>query len=176
MTKKDQLRLILLIFTVLFVFCPIAGHLKSEDIIVYANNTARQTAVVTATPTPSVIVGQTVTEGTGDPIKDYIIEVFGDQSYKALLVLQGDGKKGECSENKALNPRALNDNTKWGGKGRDRGIFQISDYWHPVVTDEQAFNYKENINYAYRMFKNDGNTFAKRWTCGKYWDKLGYDI
>ena len=94
---------------------------------------------------------------------EYIEYVFGDHAPKAFLLLQGEG----CSENKTLNPYAVNDNTTWGGVGRDRGIFQISDYWHPTVTDAMAFDWKQNIDYAYRMFKNDNYTFA-RWTCGRY--------
>lgn len=37
----------------------------------------------------------------------------------------------------ALNPRAINVNTTGS---RDRGIYQINDYYHPKVTDEQAFD------------------------------------
>ena len=95
--------------------------------------------------------------------ESYILQVFGEYAPKAFQLLQDP----RCHENIKLDPFAVNDNFSWGGKGRDRGIFQISDYWHPTVTDEMAFDFKQNIDYAYRMFVNDGHKFT-RWTCGRY--------
>ena len=43
---------------------------------------------------------------------------------------------------------------------RDRGIFQINDYWHPHFSDEQAFDCFENIDYAYEIYKSRGNWSA----------------
>ena len=107
------------------------------------------------TPTP-------VLEFTTDAEK-YVYEVFGEHYKKAMLLLKGDDECG--GENKTLNPYAVNDNTVWGGIGKDRGVFQINSVFHPL-TDEQAFDYKQNIDYAYRMFKNDNYTFV-RWTAGR---------
>jgi len=90
-------------------------------------------------------------------IENYVREVFGEYADEAFELL-------EC-ENKNLDPKAVNDNTVWGGLGVDRGIFQINSHFHPL-TDEQAFDYKQNIDYAWRMFVNDGHTFV-RWTCGR---------
>lgn len=36
-----------------------------------------------------------------------------------------------------LNPNAVNENTDGT---TDRGLYQINDYWHSHITDEQAFN------------------------------------
>ncbi len=92
------------------------------------------------------------------PIEQEIKDVFGKDYDKAIKVAMCESR---------LNPYAVNDNRKWGGVGRDRGIFQINDVYHPL-TDVQAFDYKQNIRYAFRMFANDGNSF-RRWTCGRYY-------
>lgn len=145
------------IFIAIMLVTIIAGYdIAHSETPVYAKEI--QTVVSTPTPTPEPIV---VVEDTPE---NYIREVFGEYSDKAFLLLQGD----ECHENFKLDPYAVNDNTLWGGKGRDRGIFQISDYWHPSVTDEMAFDYKQNIDYAWRMFVNDDYSFV-RWTCGKHY-------
>jgi len=106
----------------------------------------------------------------------YLYEVFQENYDKALLVLSGvqdaDGKYICGGENKGLRPDAVNVNRDGS---RDRGIFQINDKYHPL-TDEQAFDYKQNIDYAYRMFKNDNYTFANRWVAGKCLLRNGYDI
>ena len=110
--------------------------------------------VVVPTPTPTTPSSPTTQR---QEIENYVREVFGEYADEAFKLL-------EC-ENKNLDPRAVNDNTEWGGLGVDRGIFQINSYYHPL-TDEQAFDYKQNIDYAWRMFVNDGHTFI-RWTCGR---------
>ena len=111
-------------------------------------------AETVSTPAPQVILPDS-------PAK-YIKEVFGIYSDRAFDLLQNP----VCHENINLDPFAVNDNTTWGGVGRDRGIFQISSYYHPGVSDACAFDYKCNIDYAWRMFQNDGYKFT-RWTCGK---------
>ena len=96
-------------------------------------------------------------------VEAYIYEVFGPHYDMAMLLLKGNGDCG--GENRTLNPSAVNDNTVWGGVGRDRGVFQINSVYHPL-TDEQAFDYRKNIEYAFRMFENDNYTFV-RWTAGR---------
>lgn len=112
-----------------------------------------------------VPVSTSIPTATPEPLtpETYIKQKWGDESWKAFKVLQGK----ECAENRGLNPTAVNDNREWGGVGRDRGIFQINDVYHPL-TDAQAFDWKQNIDYAYRMYLNDEHTF-KRWTCGKFY-------
>ena len=112
--------------------------------------------VVIATPAPQVKV---VSEG---PVVDYIREVFGEYSDKALYLLRGNEY---CAENRQLDPYAVNDNRIWGGIGRDCGLFQINDTFHPY-TCEQLKDYKLNTNYAWRMFQNDNYTFV-RWSAGR---------
>jgi len=118
--------------------------------------------VVNATPSPApqVIIDDS-------PAK-YIKEVFGVYADKAFLLLQGNGELNACAENRYLDPKAVNDNRSWGGVGRDRGIFQISDYYHPGVSDACAFDYRCNTDYAWRMFVNDGYSF-RRWSCGRWY-------
>ncbi len=108
--------------------------------------------------------------------EEYIKEVFGEHADKAFLLLKGNGEKGSCAENRQLDPKAVNDNRTWGGVGRDVNIFQVNDVYHPVVELNLENDWKANIRYAKKMFDNDGETFAKRWTCGKYYNKLGYTI
>ena len=126
---------------------------REETIIIYAK---QKPEIVTLTPS--------IPEFDSE-VEEYIFEVFGEHYDKAMFLLKG--KDGDCAENRTLNPYAVNDNTWWGGIGKDRGIFQINSVFHPL-TDEQAFDYKQNIDYAFRMFKNDNYTFV-RWTCGKYY-------
>jgi len=110
--------------------------------------------IVIPTPIPTL---EPITR-SDNPIINYVYEIFGQYGDEAMKLLS-------C-ENKSLNPKAINDNTVWGGLGQDRGLFQISNYFHPGVSDECAFDYKCNTKYAYRMFINDNYTF-RRWTCGK---------
>jgi hypothetical protein len=99
----------------------------------------------TTAPIPEDIVG-------------YINYKFGEDAEKAFKVLN-------C-ENKTLNPKALNDNTEWGGIGKDRGYWQINDIFHPSVSDWCASDVKCSTDYAYRMYMNDNKSFV-RWTCGR---------
>jgi hypothetical protein len=116
-----------------------------------------QEVVVSPTPSPKPLE-------TIETPETYIRKVFGEHADKAFLLLQGNGA-GSCAENRHLDPYAENRNTDWGGVGHDRGIFQINDAFHPL-TDAQAFDFKQNIDYAWRMYVNDHYTFV-RWTCGK---------
>jgi len=44
----------------------------------------------------------------------------------------------------SLNPNAINLNKNGT---RDRGLYQINDYWHSNVTDQQAFDPQFSVNY-----------------------------
>ncbi len=150
-TKGDTFRLSFLLILISLFFYSGNKFMQTEKVVTF-----EAIPVVKASePSPSPISEPSTPE-------EYIRYKFGEKADNAFLILQGVG----CSENKSLNPRAVNDNRTWGGLGRDRGIFQINDYFHPL-TDEQAFDWKQNIDYAYRMWKNDGETF-KRWTCGRF--------
>ena len=114
---------------------------------------------VSPAPEPSPEATTTPQAIPNDP-EGYVRYIFGDHTDKALLLLKGNEV---CSgENKQLDPLAVNRNRDGS---RDRGIFQINDKFHPL-TDAQAFDFKQNINYAYRMFKNDNYAFV-RWTVGR---------
>ena len=137
------------------------------------------------TPTPSEYIGEliyeihdvipTPTPEFENPIEQYIYNTFGDHYDKAMLVLRGNGICG--GENRGLNPYAVYENKTDDGIvwSRDRGIFQVNSVFHPL-TDEQAFDYKQNIEYSWRMFENDGNTFSKRWSAGKCLVDNGYEV
>lgn len=119
------------------------------------------TAVVTPRPTPTATpIPEPVTD-----VEKEIKLVFGSHYQKAMLLLKGDGK-GTCSENHALNPEALNDNTKWGGVGKDWGVFQINDKWQGVSNTAFLKDPAINIRIAWNIYKRSGYSF-KLWTCGK---------
>ena len=70
----------------------------------------------------------------------------------------------KCESN--LNPKAININST-GTK--DRGLFQINDYWHKEVTDEQAFDPIFSTRFFCKAFLN-GN--LEWWKASKTcWDK-----
>lgn len=93
-----------------------------------------------------------------DTIKQEITTVFGVDSAKAFKLLS-------C-ENHALNPLAINDNTKWGGIGQDIGLFQINTIWQGVSNKAFLFDPSINIRIAHNIYVRDGYSF-KLWTCGK---------
>lgn len=103
--------------------------------------------IPTATPTPD----------EHQEIRDYIIQVFRKDSDKAFKLLN-------C-ENHALNPKAMNDNTKWGGVGRDWGVFQINDKWQGVSNVAFLTDYKINIDIAHNIYVRNGDFHL--WTCGR---------
>ena len=143
----------------------IAGAEIKETPVVQAQGNE----VVVSTPTPTAksttVAHKEVVEDTPE---NYIREVFGEHADKAFLLLKGDGTKGACAENRNLDPKAVNDNRTWGGVGRDVSIFQVNDVYHPVKELNLENDWKANIDYAYRMFKNDNYRFV-RWTCGRYY-------
>jgi len=164
-TKHDPSTLIGLFCLSLLLLACFGGSIQRNDkkIQIPPKVEAKE---VTPTPTPTIAVTKPVIEGREQIIQE-IINVFGEDSDKAFLLLMG--KSGsDCAENRMLNPRAVNRNTDWGGVGADRGIFQINNVYHPSVSDECAFDFKCNIAYAKRMFDNDHGSFI-RWSCGKFY-------
>ena len=98
-----------------------------------------------------------------DQIVAYIKKVFGKDADKAFRLLKGSGKCG--GENGSFNPLALNDNTKWGGRGKDWGVFQINDSWQGV-NPKFLKNWKVNVEIAHQLFVENGHKF-NLWTGGK---------
>lgn len=91
-------------------------------------------------------------------IHQEIQDVFGQYAPKAFALL-------DC-ENHSLNPNAMNDNTKWGGVGRDWGVFQINDVWQNIGNPAFLTDYKINIRVAWRIYANAGYNFHL-WSCGQ---------
>ena len=140
---------------------------------------AQDTVVVVPTATPTANHATEAHEAIVETPETYIKKVFGEHYPKAMLLLQGRGA-GSCAENRTLSQDAKNHNWVKGKPGvfwsTDWGIFQINDKFHPVEQLNLRTDWKANIDYAWRMFENDGMTFSKRWTCGKYWKSVGYEI
>ncbi len=112
---------------------------------------------------------KTTQEPEKSDIEQFIYDTFGPEGYQdAMVVLKGDNTGYKLNgrvycrrgENHDLNPRATNTNRNGSV---DRGIFQINSIHGRGELD---FDYKENITYAYKLYKGSGNTF-KHWTCGK---------
>lgn len=90
-----------------------------------------------------------------EQIVNYIYERFGKYGADAVRVFT-------CES--GLNPKAFNDNTKWGGVGRDWGVAQINDSWQGVTNKAFLLDWHTNINMAKVIFVNRGENFDA-WTC-----------
>lgn len=115
-----------------------------------ANNAELDSPKPTTTPTPT---------SQKQEIIDYIVEVFGEDAPDAFNVLY-------C-ENRGLNPNAVNHNRNGS---RDLGIFQLNDKYHG---GEENFDWKLNIDKAYKIFKSHGKKWTA-WTCSKRVDQKNY--
>lgn len=77
-----------------------------------------------------------------------IIRVFGKSAKNALCI---------ASNESHFNPQAVNTKKNKPVGSRDRGVFQINSYWHAEVSDAQAFDPLQNVQAAYRIYRQDGN-------------------
>lgn len=144
----------IILLGVLNAIFPTHIEARADAIIISPVATEPKQVVVTKVSTPATTPLQ-------DKIENEVKIVFGDDYPQAKQIL-------DC-ENHARNPKAVNDNTKWGGRGIDWGVFQINDSWQGVTNKAFLTDYTINIRMAYNIFKSWGNTF-QAWTCGK---KLG---
>jgi len=64
-----------------------------------------------------------------------------------------------------LNPLAVNTQNNKPAHSKDRGLFQISDYWHKEVSDEVAFSVELSTKWAMEKITNGGQGI---WVCNKY--------
>lgn len=171
--KQETKQVIINATMALLLVSMIAGVQLPETPIVHAQNNE-----VVATASPKAL--ESITEVQNDTPEEYIKEVFGEHADKAFLLLKGNGEKGSCAENRNLDPKAYNRNWIKDKPGEywstDWNIFQVNDKFHPVTELNLRDDWKANIRYAKKMFDNDGQTFSKRWTCGEYYFKLGYEI
>lgn len=67
-------------------------------------------------------------------------------------------------ENRPLNPTLVNTRNNKPSHSRDRGIFQINDYWHPEVSDAQAFDVEFSTKWTMDRI-NKG--FQHEWMCNR---------
>jgi len=166
--KKQRERIRLATITLLiFGFLVVAGGCERNEHNVHNRVSSVADPIVQAsevfegyseTKTEVIEVKYIVPADTPEGI---IREIFGTHADKAMRLLTDP----ECAENRTLNPIAVNDNTTWGGVGQDRGMFQISNYYHPI-DDECAFDARCNTQYAWKLYKENGFRF-NLWTCGR---------
>src|SRR5258708_18560781 len=129
MTKDNKIILFWLTLSVLG--CVFSSFLGANN---YVKNTVQAKGIpetrVNGTPNKNqirevpkmVVTYNTNISSSNNPIENEIKKVFGSYYQEALKIANCESK---------LNPQAVNDNTTWGGIGKDRGIFQINDVFHP---------------------------------------------
>lgn len=95
---------------------------------------------------------------TPQEVENEIIRTFGPLAGQALCI---------AGHESGFRWNAVNTTGNYP-PSRDRGVFQINDYYHPDVSDQQAFNAFYNIHRAYQMRLADGNwhAWATRVICG----------
>lgn len=136
------------------IFAPIQGWLNTpHTFVIEASNPQVPEPVFVEAKNRNERVSKTYE----NDIEAYIYEVFGEDGDMAYAIAMCESR---------LNPKAFNDNTTWGGVGRDKGIFQINDYYHPQVSEECVYDYKCNIDYAKELRDSWGNWNA--WSCFKF--------
>lgn len=109
-------------------------------------------------PNPIIAEVQAKEEPTPTPeptLSDYIQEIFGENGDVAVAV-------AKCES--GIDNSKMNDNTKWGGVGRDWGVFQINDHFHANKGDIPNLTERENVRMAKRIFDASG-WYA--WSCWK---------
>jgi hypothetical protein len=92
-------------------------------------------------------LGSQSTEATSPTLSDYIQEVFGEDGDVAIAV-------AKCES--GIDNSKMNDNTKWGGVGRDWGVFQINDHYHANKGDIPNLTERENVRMAKKIFDASG--------------------
>jgi len=167
MKTKTNLTNLAIALLLAILFCVVDAQLAKNQKVEAKAEAPKPTEAPNPTEVPKVAKAKEAPKTQKEEIEAYIREIFGKDADKALLLLKGKGE-GSCAENRNLDPNAVNDNTWWGGKGRDWGLFQINDKYHPVFKLNLHKDWKANVRYAYQMFVNDGYSF-RRWTCGRYY-------
>jgi len=64
-----------------------------------------------------------------------------------------------------LNPLAVNDRNNNPAHSKDRGLFQLNDYWHKNVPDSVAFDAEASTRWAIEKINNGGQGI---WVCDRY--------
>jgi len=90
------------------------------------------------------------------------------QVYKGVITWKDHDKLyrlvDEC-ENRSWDTNATHINVHKNGRiSTDRGIFMVNDYYHPKLSNQDAFDFKKNIDYAISLYKKQG---VKPWACAR---------
>ncbi len=148
------------------------NEIKPQDSLGYTanhqtgNEPKKQKQSTTASPVAKNIAIKTNYEVTGVPLNDrqkkvanQIIALAEKQDFKWVPYLVElawcESKLGEIQTNDKNNKPATS---------KDRGIFQINDYWHKDISDEQAYNLEWSANWTMNMINNG---YQSRWACDK---------
>lgn len=110
------------------------------------------TARITELFTTTVLADDHITPLTPD--QQYTCDKFGTDCKIALAIAHAENGTGAC------------DRINWSNTNQsiDIGFFQINTLWvdKNKVSPEQLFNCKTNIDFAYQIYKSNGNSF-KDW-------------
>jgi len=114
------------------------------------------------TPTPTVVLAAQSAPparlATVEEIKAEIVRVFGSRSSAALCIAENESH---------FRSEAVGYNNDIHAS-HDRGVFQLNSYWHREVSDDEAYDARENIQHAYRISKagTDWHQWSTRNICG----------
>lgn len=67
-----------------------------------------------------------------------------------------------------FDPKATNTQNNFPKTSKDRGIFQISDYWHSEVTDEQAYDVEWATHWTMDRISQG---YQHEWACDRIINK-----
>lgn len=160
---------IVIIYTLAFSIVALDAVTKHA----YASNISNTTAVSSSSNLPA-IQGESETtggeRGTGDSnleatggtisVEEEIRQIAKEANFEWVEYLV---KLAKCES--SLNPNAINTQNNSPSGSKDRGLWQINDYWHPEVSDEVAFDVR--LSTEWTMWRiNSG--YQAEWVCDRY--------
>lgn len=102
----------------------------------------------------------TSSDGTAEQVEAQIRAIAKEAGFKWPDYLV---KLAKCESR--LDPKAVNTENNVPSHSKDRGLFQISDHWHPEVSDKVAFDVR--LATEWTMWRiNSG--YQHEWVCDNY--------
>lgn len=148
-------------FAILFLFALcMALLLKAEPVsgesptIAPVVKTVEKPQLTVEAPKPAVIAKSALLTPSQEEVADQIRAIAKEMNYQAPEWLV---RLARCES--GLRPNANGD-----GHYNSRGLFQISKFYHPTVTDEQAYSVDFSTRWTINKLMNGGSGL---WTCTK---------
>ena len=161
--KRQWWKLLVWLLFFICIYQSIQLYKKPKESLV-ERPTMTYSTVLAVETTPSPTPTPKPLKNVNPSIEKIILEVFGEHSDKAMLLLTAK----ECGENKSLDPKAKNHNRNEFGNidSTDYGIFQINNKWQKITNEAFLFDPEINVRIAWNIYSRDGYSF-KLWTCGR---------